>query len=141
MSGARVCLAPLRFGAGIKGKIVDAMLCGTPNVTTPIGAEAMAGELPWPGAIGSSASAIAAAAVELYRDKTLWTQAQTNGWAIVDARYQYQQHCASLIARIEACRQNLQQHRIDNFTGAMLRHHHHKSTQYMAQWIEAKNRT
>jgi glycosyltransferase involved in cell wall biosynthesis len=141
MSGARVCLAPLRFGAGIKGKIVDAMLCGTPNVTTPIGAEAMAGELPWPGAIGSSASAIAAAAVELYRDKTLWTQAQTNGWAIVDARYQYQQHCASLIARIEACRQNLQQHRTDNFTGAMLRHHHHKSTQYMAQWIEAKNRT
>ena len=141
MSGARVCLAPLRFGAGIKGKIVDAMLCGTPNVTTPIGAEAMAGELPWPGAIGSSASAIAAAAVELYRDKTLWTQAQTNGWAIINARYQYQQHCASLIARIEACRQNLQQHRIDNFTGAMLRHHHHKSTQYMAQWIEAKNRT
>ncbi|WP_219059801.1 glycosyltransferase [Pseudomonas sp. UMAB-08] len=141
MSGARVCLAPLRFGAGIKGKIVDAMLCGTPNVTTPIGAEAIAGELPWPGAIGSSASAIAAAAVELYRDKTLWTQAQTNGWAIVDARYQYQQHCASLIARIEACRQNLQQHRTDNFTGAMLRHHHHKSTQYMAQWIEAKNRT
>lgn len=141
MSEARVCLAPLRFGAGIKGKIVDAMLCGTPNVTTPIGAEAMAGELPWPGAIGSSASAIAAAAVELYRDKTLWTQAQTNGWAIVDARYQYQQHCASLIARIEACRQNLQQHRTDNFTGAMLRHHHHKSTQYMAQWIEAKNRT
>jgi len=141
MSGARVCLAPLRFGAGIKGKIVDAMLCGTPNVTTPIGAEAMAGELPWPGAIGSSASAIAAAAVELYRNKALWTQAQTNGWAIVDARYQYQQHCASLIARIEACRQNLQQHRTDNFTGAMLRHHHHKSTQYMAQWIEAKNRT
>ena len=141
MSGARVCLAPLRFGAGIKGKIVDAMLCGTPNVTTPIGAEAMAGELPWPGAICTSASAIAAAAVELYRDKTLWTQAQTNGWAIINARYQYQQHCASLIARIEAYRQNLQQHRIDNFTGAMLRHHHHKSTQYMAQWIEAKNRT
>jgi glycosyltransferase involved in cell wall biosynthesis len=141
MSRARVCLAPLRFGAGIKGKIVDAMLCGTPNVTTPIGAEAMAGELPWSGAIGSSASAIADAAVELYRDKALWTQAQANGWAIINARYQYQQHCASLIARIEACRQNLQQHRIDNFTGAMLRHHHHKSTQYMAQWIEAKNRT
>lgn len=141
MSGARVCLAPLRFGAGIKGKIVDAMLCGTPNVTTPIGAEAMAGDLPWPGAIASSASAIAAAAVELYRDKTLWAQAQANGWAIVSARYQYEQHCASLIARIEACRQTLQQHRTDNFTGAMLRHHHHKSTQYMAQWIEAKNRT
>ncbi|RMS22088.1 hypothetical protein ALP71_00796, partial [Pseudomonas coronafaciens pv. garcae] len=31
-------------------------------------------------------------------------------------------------------------HRLANFTGSMLRHHHHKSTKYMAQWIEAKNR-
>jgi glycosyltransferase involved in cell wall biosynthesis len=34
---ARVVLAPLRFGAGIKGKLVEAMLCGTPSVTTSIG--------------------------------------------------------------------------------------------------------
>lgn len=140
MSGARICLAPLRFGAGIKGKLLDAMLCGTPSVTTPIGAEAMHGDLPWPGSIASSASAIATAAVELYRDETLWSQAQSAGWALLAARYQHQQHCASLIARIQDCRQNLQQHRLQNFTGAMLRHHHHKSTQYMAQWIEAKNR-
>ena len=31
---ARVSLAPLRFGAGIKGKLVDSMICGTPSVTT-----------------------------------------------------------------------------------------------------------
>ena len=30
MKSARVCLAPLRFGAGIKGKLAEAMLCGTP---------------------------------------------------------------------------------------------------------------
>ncbi|MDB6141846.1 MAG: hypothetical protein JWP80_890 [Pseudomonas sp.] len=140
MSGARVCLAPLRFGAGIKGKLLDAMLCGTPSVTTPIGAEAMHGELPWPGAVASSARLIADTAVELYRDQVLWDQAQAKGWELLDARYRHQQHCASLIARIEERRQNLQQHRLHNFTGAMLRHHHHKSTQYMAQWIEAKNR-
>ena len=34
MGAARICLAPLRFGAGIKGKLMDAMLCGTPNITT-----------------------------------------------------------------------------------------------------------
>jgi hypothetical protein len=34
-------LAPLRFGAGIKGKIADSWLAGTPVVTTPIGAEGM----------------------------------------------------------------------------------------------------
>eukprot|EP01052_Picozoa_sp_SAG31_P081938 SAG31_NODE_41910_length_274_cov_0.577143_1_plen_47_part_01 len=37
MQRARVCLAPLRFGAGLKGKLLDAMLYGTPGVTTSIG--------------------------------------------------------------------------------------------------------
>lgn len=34
-------LAPLRFGAGVKGKIVDAWMEHTPVVTTPIGSEGM----------------------------------------------------------------------------------------------------
>lgn len=140
MSEARICLAPLRFGAGVKGKIVDAMLCGTPTVTTAIGAEAMSGDLPWPGSIASSAEQIAAEAVRLYQDEERWHEAQSDGWALLEARYRHQQHCASLIARIEHLRHNLHAHRTANFTGAMLRHHHHKSTQYMAQWIEAKNR-
>jgi glycosyltransferase involved in cell wall biosynthesis len=140
MAAARVCLAPLRFGAGIKGKIVDAMTCGTPNVTTNIGAEAMNGDLPWPGLIANSAQGIADAAVRLYQDEALWNQAQANGWQVLAARYRYRQHCASLIERIADCRQHLTQRRTANFIGSMLRHHQHKSTQYMAQWIEAKNR-
>ena len=88
MSQARICLAPLRFGAGIKGKLVDAMLCGTPSVTTPIGAEAMSGDLPWPGLVASSAQDIADAAVRLYQDQALWHQAQQAGTALLLARYQ-----------------------------------------------------
>lgn len=37
----RAMLAPLRFGAGIKGKILDSWFYGTPVITTPIGAEGM----------------------------------------------------------------------------------------------------
>lgn len=140
MAAARVCLAPLRFGAGIKGKLIDAMLCGTPSVTTPIGSEAMHGSLPWPGLIAETAQGIADAAVQLYRDQACWEQAQLDGWQLLQARYRYQTHCASLIERIEALRHDLPRQRLNNFTGAMLRHHQHKSTQYMAQWIEAKNR-
>jgi len=140
MSQARVCLAPLRFGAGIKGKIADAMLCGTPNVTTPVGAEGMHGDLPWAGAIEQSATAIAAAAVELYRNPQTWHTAQQHGHTLLAERYLQSTHGPALIQRIEACRAGLAEHRRNNFTGAMLRHHHHKSTQYMAQWIEAKNR-
>ena len=139
MSAARVSLAPVRFGAGIKGKVLDAMLCGTPTVTTPIGAEAMHGGLPFAGAIASDAQTLADQAVRLYRDQTHWQQAQNAGWKILEARFAHQQHCTTLIERINHLRQHLEAHRTANFTGAMLRHHQHKSTQYMAQWIEAKN--
>ncbi|MGO2451975.1 glycosyltransferase [Pseudomonas taetrolens] len=141
MSNARICLAPLRFGAGIKGKIADAMLCGTPNVTTPVGAEGMHGDLPWAGAIEQSAGAIAARAVELYQNPQAWHQAQQHGRTLLTERYLQATHGPALVQRIEACRAHLEQHRRNNFTGAMLRHHQHKSTQYMSQWIEAKNRT
>ena len=140
MSAARICLAPLRFGAGIKGKLIDAMLCGTPSVTTPIGAEAMDGGLPWPGAVAQSAEDLANAAVQLYSDPARWAQARDAGLTLAH-RYRRELHNTALIERIEACRANLAQGRRDNFTGSMLRHHQHKSTQYMAQWIEEKNRS
>lgn len=141
MSAARVCLAPLRFGAGIKGKIVDAMLCGTPNVTTPIGAESMHGNEAWPGAITRSAREFAENAVALYRDKTLWLNAQAQAHTVLANRYQQSIHGPALVEKLMHCQQHLAHIRRNNFTGSMLRHHHHKSTQYMAQWIEAKNRT
>jgi hypothetical protein len=46
----------------------------------------------------------------------------------------------TLLARIVDIQDNLSTHRSNNFIGQMLQHHHLKSTQYMAQWIEAKNR-
>lgn len=140
MSAARVCMAPLRFGAGVKGKIVDAMLCGTPNVTTPVGAEAMHGDEPWPGAITRTAREFAEQAVQLHQDKSRWLEAQAQGLQLLAKRYRQDVHGPALVARIEQCLQNLPAIRRDNFTGSMLRHHQHKSTQYMAQWIEAKNR-
>ncbi|KIP90825.1 glycosyltransferase [Pseudomonas fluorescens] len=139
MSAARVCLAPLRFGAGIKGKLLDAMLCGTPSVTTPIGAEAMHGDTPWPGAVALDANTFAEQAVQLHENPLRWQQAQLEASTLLQQRYQRSVHGPRLINRINDCRQNLAQLRNDNFTGAMLRHHTLKSTQYMAQWIEAKN--
>lgn len=140
MSAARVCLAPLRFGAGIKGKLVDAMLCGTPSVTTPVGAEGMHGEHAWPGAITQSAVDFANRAVALYHDEVQWQQARAAGYHLLTERYSQSVHGPALIDKLRYCQKNLQQLRVTNFTGSMLRHHSHKSTQYMSQWIEAKNR-
>ncbi|GLK87519.1 glycosyltransferase [Pseudomonas turukhanskensis] len=140
MEGARVCLAPLRFGAGIKGKLADAMLCGTPSVTTPIGAEGMHGQWPWPGEVVGDAAAFAEAAVRLYREENAWQQAHSHNWPLLAARYERHAFGELLMQQIEQCQANLAEHRARNFTGAMLRHHQHKSTKYMAQWIEAKSR-
>ncbi|WP_166219650.1 glycosyltransferase [Pseudomonas atagonensis] len=140
MSEARICLAPLRFGAGIKGKLIDAMLCGTPSVTTPVGAEAMHGEHPWPGAVATTAQALADEAVRLYTDEAQWKDAQVHGHTLLKQRYAHTEHGPSLIEKLKYCQDNLLALRKLNFTGSMLRHHSHKSTQYMSQWIEAKNR-
>lgn len=138
---ARVALAPLRFGAGIKGKLLDAMLSGTPSVTTPIGAEGMRTATQWPGAVCDSADALADAAVRLYNQSDSWQVAHLQGYAHLHAHYALQQHCQSLVQRLERLSQNLAQHRSENFIGAMLRHHLHKSTKYFSQWIQSKSQS
>lgn len=40
---ARIVVVPLRFGAGVKGKVVEALYYGTPLVTTSVGAEGICG--------------------------------------------------------------------------------------------------
>ncbi|WP_206675438.1 glycosyltransferase [Mariprofundus sp. KV] len=140
MQQARICLAPLRFGAGIKTKLADAMRNGTPNVTTSVGAEGMAGDLPWSGMVADSAEEFAEAAVSLYRDESAWSEAREQGFDIVRAQFSAEKNGPELISRIKEIQANLKQHRLNNFTGAMLRHHHQRSTEFMSRWIEAKNR-
>ncbi|MBT5007319.1 MAG: glycosyltransferase [Halieaceae bacterium] len=140
MQSARVNLAPLRFGAGLKGKLAEAMLCGTPSITTSIGAEGMAGNLPFAGGVSDCPLGIASEAVALHQDEEQWAVAQGNGYCIVRQRFDQQIHNRGLFKRITQLQGQLDDHRLQNFTGAMLRHHQHKSTQYMSQWIEVKNR-
>ena len=140
MSQARVCLAPLRFGAGLKGKLVDAMCSGTPSVTTAIGAESMHGGLPWGGVIVDQAEQFSREAIELYQSGESWQRAQHNGATIINTLYNQSQLAQQLDHRLADIEAELADHRVRNFTGAMLRHHTMQSTRYMAQWIEAKNR-
>ena len=138
---AKVLLAPLRFGAGIKGKLTDAMECGTPSVTTSIGAEAMHGNLDWNGVITDDASEFANAAILLYSDEEKWKIAQENGVKIINSRYNKTVFGNPFIEKIKATQSNLQKHRMENFIGELLQHQTLKSTKYMSKWIEEKNRT
>jgi len=139
MQQARVCLAPLRFGAGIKTKLADAMRNGTPNVTTGIGIEGMGGGLSWGGAVADDAAAFAESAVSLYQDTATWRQAQANGFNIMRHVFDAARNGDGLIRRLLKLKETLAEHRQQNFTGLMLRHHHQRSTEFMSRWIETKN--
>lgn len=140
VKNARVVLAPMRFGAGAKTKLLEAMQCGTPSITTTIGAESMPGNLPWNGVVTDGIPEMVTAAVQLYTDKALWKQAQQRGIAIVNNRYSKALFEGHFVARILAVQANLKKHRLDNFVGAILQHHTMASTKYMSKWIEEKNK-
>lgn len=139
IGSARVMLAPLRFGAGLKGKLVEAMQCGTPSVTTDIGAEGIQEGLPWSGTIANTPIKFAKAAVELYKNRELWVEAQNNGVEIIDKVFPKAKLGQELISRIEKVHDDLKAHRQRNFIGSMLMFHNQRSTEYMGRWIEEKN--
>ena len=138
MQTARVCLAPLRFGAGLKGKLLDAMYYGTPAVTTSMGAEGMHGSFDFAGAIADDATSFAAASVQLHNDHELWLQAQKNGFKIIEARFKRAFFSKAFQQKINTILEHIEAHRQGNFVGQLLQHHSMQSTKYLSKWIEAK---
>lgn len=139
LKNSKVLLAPLQFGAGLKGKFIDAMQTATPSVTTSIGAEGMNRDLPWPGSICSKDEDFAATSVELYNDPAKWKNAQENGFKILKQNFSEEIHELRFQKKIKAVLENLDSHRNSNFTGMMLSQHLMNSTRYLAKYIEAKN--
>ena len=140
VKNARIVLAPLRFGAGIKGKLTGAMLCGTPSVTTKIGAEGMHNNLDWNGFIENDFHQFAKKAINLYTDKNTWQKSQKNGIEIINKIYDKEKLSPLFINRINEIQQNLENHRTYNFLGSLLQHQTLQATKFMSKWIESKNK-
>ncbi len=82
-----VSVAPLRYGAGMKGKIAEAMGRGLPVVTTTCGAEGMDLEDGVQALLGDDPDRLAAALVRVLRDAELWERLSRAGRAHVGARW------------------------------------------------------
>lgn len=81
---SRLMLAPLRYGAGVKGKITQALASGLPVVTTPIGIEGIEGQF---ALVGEDPAELAAHTVQLYRDDQLWRDLSHAGQALVAQQF------------------------------------------------------
>ena len=83
---SRISLVPLRYGAGIKGKVIEAMRFGTPVVTTPTGAEGIP-NAETVMAVEETAEALAARIAALYNDEAALTSMSRGGIAYIREHY------------------------------------------------------
>jgi hypothetical protein len=132
----KVLLAPLRYGAGLKGKLFDAMKNGIPSVMTPIAAEGMFSNQHLPGMITDKFTDFSNAAVSLYADAENWNQYQKNGFIQLQDGYEESAFAKALFHHI-----NLHLHKTgitSSFQEQMLKHHADAHFKFMSYWINAK---
>jgi len=89
MDNCRLAVAPLRYGAGVKGKVNMSMSYGQPVVATPIAIEGMHAEAGVDVLVAEDPAEFAAAVLRAYRDKGLWTQLSDNGLANVERHFSF----------------------------------------------------
>lgn len=83
---ARLVVAPMRFGGGVKGKVIEAMWHGVPCVTTASGVQGLADVRSWM-PVAEDAEAMAALIVRYLEDDSAWRTTSAQGQAFVRDRY------------------------------------------------------
>jgi glycosyltransferase involved in cell wall biosynthesis len=86
LDSARLLLAPLTYGAGLKGKVTQALAAGLPVVTTPVGAEGLDAVDGEQMLIGDTPEALAERVVRLLGDDELWRRLSRSGQQLAAAR-------------------------------------------------------
>jgi GT2 family glycosyltransferase/SAM-dependent methyltransferase/glycosyltransferase involved in cell wall biosynthesis len=84
LDGSRAMVAPLRYGAGMKGKVTQSLAAGLPVVTSSIGAEGLDAVAGQHLLLGDDPDALTARIVELCRDDELWATLSEGGRALVE---------------------------------------------------------
>ena len=135
----RLMVAPLRFGAGVKGKFIDAMRNGLPSITTILGAESMIEKEDWPGYVSDEIQDIISNAIEIYSNEQHWNDLSNKAFKVHNEKFTDKKWSEIFVGKVIDYIQNQESIRKNNFTGAMLMHHTQQSTKFMSKWIELKN--
>ncbi|MFA5074274.1 MAG: glycosyltransferase, partial [Nitrospirota bacterium] len=84
---SRISIAPLRYGAGMKGKVGEAMSHGLPVITTPVGSEGMGIVHEEHALVVNSVDEWVDAIQKLYQDEALWNRLSQNGRELMRKNY------------------------------------------------------
>ena len=90
LARATAFVCPLRMGAGLKNKVLEALAMGIPVVATPLsvdGIDVKHGESAWVAAVDNMAEG----AIRLIQDKGLWQRLSRRGRALIEAEYSWAQ--------------------------------------------------
>lgn len=136
MSKARVNLAPLRFGAGLKGKLVDAAINGTPSVTTAVGDEGMFGIA----TVTNDVTDFIESAIMLYNNELAWQTQQNKAYNVIKEHFMFTHFSDGLIEKILNLEKDIYKHRNAHFLGQIIQHQSLQATKFMSKWIEEKNK-
>ncbi|MDT0557686.1 glycosyltransferase [Ichthyenterobacterium sp. W332] len=140
MQQSKVCLAPLRFGAGLKGKIFDALKNGTPSIMTSVAAEGIFLDSETNNDIQDSPEAFAQRAIELHTSKCEFYDSQNIGFNILNTNFLKLNFISNFQAEVSRILRNLNTHRLQNVTGQVLQHQSLQSSKYLSKWIAEKNK-
>jgi GT2 family glycosyltransferase/glycosyltransferase involved in cell wall biosynthesis len=101
---ARVAVVPLRCGAGVKMKVVEALRAGLPLVTTQVGAQGLPG-LSRVAAVEDDAALFAAAVAALLRDDVAWETRSRQQVAFAQQRFSRAAMTASVLTALQPAAQ------------------------------------
>ena len=138
----RLMLAPIPYGAGLKGKLFESMIYGLPNITTPIGAEGLYFNDLWHGFISDSNEDFIDKSILLYQDENLWYNKQKDGIDILKENFSISKYISIFLDRISEIGNDVKGHRSSNYLIEVLQHQTLQSTKYLSKWIaeKAKNK-
>ena len=97
---SRLFLAPLRFGSGIKVKVLNAMCRGLPTITTPVGAEGLAAHHMEHLSITETAEDMARSILHLMDNEADWLRLETQSRALVREKYTWKKVLGYMVDQI-----------------------------------------
>lgn len=97
---SRLFLAPLRFGSGIKVKVLNAMCRGLPTITTPVGAEGLAAQHMEHLSITDTAEDMARSILHLMENEADWLRLESQSRALVREKYTWKKVLGYMVDQI-----------------------------------------